>query len=245
MARSILIVGPASTGKTTAFRTLDPASTLMILPNNKDLPWQGWEQQYNSEKKNLVRVEKILDVPPIIELAATQRPHIKNILVDDTTHLQNNRMFSDAFIRNKDWGKWNMFGADMYKMMFEKMQSYRDDLNVFFAAHADPKDDGSIGVRTSGKLLDNTIDIPSYFTYVFHSAVTLDADKKPIYYFITNNDGTHLAKTPMGMFDQLHIPNDMAPIVSRIITYSKLGKKSAGASDQKEKEAAADSIASN
>jgi hypothetical protein len=222
MARSILILGPASTGKTTSFRTLDPKTTLMILPNNKDLPWAGWESQYNTESKNIKRVSSMSEVTPIVELVATQRPHIKTLIVDDTTHLQNERMFSDAFIRNKDWGKWNRFGADMYKMMFEKMQTYRDDLDVIFVAHSDPKDDGTMGVRTSGKLLDNTIDIPSYFTYIFHSAVAMDANKQVQRYFITNHDGSHLAKTPMGMFNDLHIPNDMAPILERIHSFRKV-----------------------
>jgi hypothetical protein len=218
-------VGPSSTGKTASLRELDPQSTLMVLPNNKDLPWEGWEEDYNAENKNLKRVDSMGDVTPIIELVAMQRPHVKTLVVDDTTHLQNERMFSDSFIRNKDWGKWNRFGADMYEMMFKKMQSYRNDLDVIFIAHADSKDDGTVGVRTSGKLLDNTIDIPSYFTYVFHSATALTADKKVSYYFITNNDGTHLAKTPMGMFKELHVPNNMKPILERIREYGR--KKSA------------------
>ena len=217
MAKPILVLGKSGTGKSTSLRNLPSDQTLIITPNAKELPWRGSASQY-IEGKNVIRTADMNQVATYIEQAA-QGSTFKFVVVEDTTHYQNKRMMQNDFIASKDYGKWNRFGADFYKMVAEKMETYRDDLWVIFIGHTDHKDDGTVGLRTSGKLLDNTIDIPSYFTTILH-AVVLKSDGKLEYKFQTKNDGYLLAKSPLGMFDDMYVDNDMSQIINVIAQYN-------------------------
>lgn len=54
MSKLICVMGESGSGKTTAMRTLDPATTYYIDCDGKGLAWKGWKSQYNTEKKNYV-----------------------------------------------------------------------------------------------------------------------------------------------------------------------------------------------
>jgi hypothetical protein len=62
------------------------------------------------------------------------------------------------------------------------------------------------------------VKLPSYFTYVFHSRV-FSANNVLSYKFQTHNDGKYLAKTPMGMFKDDYVDNDIKDIITRIDEY--------------------------
>jgi hypothetical protein len=44
-------------------------------------------------------------------------------------------------------------------------------------------------------------------------------DGKANHFFVTNYDGTFNAKTPVGMFSELHIPNDLGVVNDAIRAY--------------------------
>lgn len=228
MAKAILVIGDMGTGKSTALRNLPPAETVIIMPNSKDLPWEGGMQDYNEAKGNLISCLKIRKRVPtdaneskgVLEhlAAVNEKPGIKYVVVEDITHFMNDRMMDDVFIKTEDWGKWNKFGADMFAITTKYIQQMRNDLTVIIVGHTEIKDNGTIGLQTAGKLLDNTIKLPSYFTYLFHSRV-FNTNGNLSYKFQTHNDGKHLAKTPMGMFKEDYVDNDMLAIIKRIDEY--------------------------
>ena len=41
------------------------------------------------------------------------------------------------------------------------------------------------------------------------------------YQFLTNTDGEHVAKTPLGMFESQYIDNDLAEIIKVIDAYNE------------------------
>jgi hypothetical protein len=92
-----------------------------------------------------------------------------------------------------------------------------------FIAHASTVADAAgnmeIGMQTVGKLLDNAIKIPSYFTYIFHGVINYD-EEEPRYWFQTNRDNVRLAKSPKGCFP-LYVPNDYKAIFERIHAYEQ------------------------
>jgi hypothetical protein len=45
------------------------------------------------------------------------------------------------------------------------------------------------------------------------------SDGKMNYYYVTNNDGEFGARSPIGMFDNIHIPNDLGLVTDKINEY--------------------------
>lgn len=232
MAKAILVIGDMGTGKSTALRNLPPAETVIIMPNSKDLPWEGGMEGYSEAKGNLISCLKIRKRSPsdvkesngVLEhlAAVNEKQGVKYVVVEDITHFMNDRMMEDAFMKSEDWSKWNKFGADMFAITTKYIQQMRPELTVIIIGHTEIKDNGTIGLQTAGKLLDNTIKLPSYFTYIFHTKV-FNTNNTLSYKFLTHNDGKHLAKTPMNMFKEDFVDNDMMQIIKRIDEY-RLGK---------------------
>lgn len=69
-------------------------------------------------------------------------------------------------------------------------------------------------------MLDNVITLEGLFTYVLFTKVVLDESNKAMYRFVTNSDGTCTAKTPMGLFDDLLIDNDLKFVIDKIKEYN-------------------------
>lgn len=92
-ARTICIVGEPGSGKTTAFRNLDPKETFIISISGKPLSFKGWKKMYTpltvKNEKNVVtysgnyyvsdQYDKIINVLNLINLKLTQ---YKNIIID-------------------------------------------------------------------------------------------------------------------------------------------------------------------
>jgi hypothetical protein len=234
MALPILLLGDMGTGKSTSLRNLPPDQTIIIKPNSKDLPWEGAMDDYSPAKKNLFTTTLFHQNPDTKELGAWDimqsvnkyAPQIKYLVLEDITHYMNARMMDDKFIRRDDWGKWNEFGADVFSIAVKDFETFRDDLTIIVIGHTEVKDNGQVGMLTAGKLLDNTVKVPSYFTYAFHARV-FKTNNKLEYKFQTHNDGVHLAKTPMGCFAEDFIDNDMLAIAAQIREYRSRKRKPA------------------
>ena len=219
-ASAILLIGDEGTGKTSSFETLPPDKTVIIQPNTKDLPWGGYQKKWILQD-NLLRVSTLSQTLEVLNLLPGKYPNLEYVVVEDTTHLQNERTTSQVFIAmnsgNAAFSKWNQFGADFSKMISEPLKKMPAHVVVIFVGHTEMKDDGMVTLQTAGKLLDNSFKVPSYFTYMLHSRVIKKSDGEGVdYYFQTNADGMHKAKTPRGCFAALYIPNDMKAVVDRI-----------------------------
>lgn len=69
------------------------------------------------------------------------------------------------------------------------------------------------------KMVNEKITPEGLFTYVFY-ALCEEGDNGMEYVFLTNSDGDHVAKTPLGMFKDKKIPNDVAEILKVIDDYN-------------------------
>ena len=70
-------------------------------------------------------------------------------------------------------------------------------------------------------MLDNIITLEGLFTYVLFTELTKDIDGNVEHKFITQSDGTTTAKTPMGCFSELYVPNDIFECIKVIDKYEK------------------------
>lgn len=102
-------------------------------------------------------------------------------------------------------------------------EQMRGDCKMIFLTHSENEGDAinpKYVIKTVGKLLAEKVTLEGLFTYVFFTKVVEGADDKMEYKFLTNTDGECVAKTPMGMFDDLLVDNDLNEIIKVIDDYN-------------------------
>lgn len=218
MGRIILAIGEPGTGKSRAILNLNEEETLLIKPNKKELPFKGGAVKYSTAKGNVVNCSTFPELKIIIS-KANSGTKFKTIVIEDITHFLTNRVMTDVKITG--FSKWSDLAADVFNSLIKMEETLREDLNVIVIGHTERSSDVSgnsiITLQTVGKLLDNQIKIPSYFTYVLHTNVQ-EINGKMEYTFLTNSDGTRLAKSPEECLEKFE-PNDFALILSKINKY--------------------------
>jgi len=219
MARFILVEGNPGSGKSRSLMNLDPKTTVILSPNTKDLPFKGARKMYNKENKNFFFVENLPQLREYIQ-KINAGSKIKTIVVEDFGHLLGQRVLADTNISG--FSKWNKLAVDAFEAVIGMEKELRDDLYVILIAHTttmiNSDGESETFMLTPGKLLDNLIKIPSYFTYVLH-AVVYEESGKVKYKFLTNRDGSgREAKSPEGCLELLE-DNDMKMIIDKINAY--------------------------
>ncbi len=202
MSHSVLVLGESGCGKSTAIRTLPPKETMIINVIGKPLPFRGANKKYSDDYAAIMRV---------ISLVNNKRADIKYLVIDDYGYTITNSFMRKA--NQKGYDKFVEMAAESFNIL-EKIGSLRDDLFCFVMMHTEIDQQGRYKPKTVGKMIDQYVNIEGKFTYVFHALVN-DSE----YVFLTNNDSRHMAKTPMGLFDDLFIPNDLNLICETIINY--------------------------
>lgn len=220
MGSAILVLGEPGTGKSRGIKSLDPKKTVVIKPNNKQLPFKGAASLYNTENKNAFVATTFAEAGAYIDAINDKAPNITTIVLEDLTHYFSAQVLKDA--KNKGFDKWMDLAVMVFNAVIAKEAKLRKDLNLIVIAHtASTTDlDGNtmITLQTPGKLLTNSIKIESYFTYIFHSLVNEQADGVMKYQLLTNRDSTHLAKSPEEMFPK-YIDNDYQMVFDTIKKY--------------------------
>jgi hypothetical protein len=149
--------------------------------------------------------------------------HLKECLNNLLIQRKNNKRYSLTY--NESYvifvQKWSDLAVDVFQGLIKIEEKLRDDLNVIVIGHTERNTDVNgnsiITLQTVGKLLDNQIKIPSYFTYVLHTDVK-EVNGKMEYSLLTNSDGLRLAKSPEGCLEKFE-PNDYALILDKINKY--------------------------
>jgi hypothetical protein len=214
MSNATLVIGESGTGKSTSLRNLDEKETFIINVLDKPLPFKGFRQRYikvTKEGGNYFVSDDYSKILSTIKFINDNRPDIKNIIIDDYQYIMANEFMRRAIERGFD--KFTEIGQHAWKIIDYSVKC-RDDLFFFFLSHSELYADGKVKCKTIGKMIDDKITLEGMFTTVLHTIVM---DGK--YKFITQNDGTHIAKSPMGMFDSIHIDNDLFQVKSSMHNY--------------------------
>lgn len=213
MSKAILILGESGTGKSTSLRNLPPAETFIVNVLGKSLPFRGSRKNYTSFVKgqgNMFESDDYIRIKDCVLYVNAYRPEVKYLVIDDLGYTLQNDYLRKA--SHKGYDKFTEMGK-LFGELIDSIKDLRDDLFVFVTMHVDIDAHGKTKPKTVGKMVDNHVVIEGRFTFVLHTIV-IDRD----YRFITNNDGIHMAKTPMDMFD-LTIPNDLMEVVKTINAY--------------------------
>ena len=206
------IMGDSGSGKTTAFRNIDPKTTMYVDCDKKGLSWKGWKKSFNENNKNYLITDKPATARAMLKKVNGEPgfKHIKNIVFDTINGL----MVADEMRRSKEKGydKWQDLATCIYYLIDDALV-VRPDLNVFFIAHTqtDLDDTGYkfTHIKTSGKKLDKIVVESKLNTVLLAKCV----DGK--YLFETQSERS-TAKSPLGMFESKEIPNDINIVLKAI-----------------------------
>lgn len=201
MSIATLILGNSGSGKSTSLRNLDPSKTLLIQCLRKPLPFraEGWKVRADKSGGNIFQS----DDPEKIEKAMRASGH-EVVVIDDYQAVMVNQLLSRSgetgYKKFEDIGKaaWNIFNA---------AGQLADHRRVYILAHTQTDDFGNVRMKTVGKMVDSTLVPEGYFTIVLRTQVT-----NGIYQFSTQTNGQDCCKSPIGMFPDTLIDNDLAEV---------------------------------
>lgn len=210
MSITTLVLGESGTGKTASLRNMKAADVLMIQVVKKPLPFRSKEWAYrNKDTCPTGNMFVSDDWPTITHLV--KKTGRKVIVIDDFQYL-----LANEFMRRSEetgFSKFTEIGKHTWEMLRD-LSNLPDDVRVYIPWHTDISESGKTKAKTIGKLLDEKITIEGLFTIVLRTAVHDGS-----YFFSTKNNGSDTVKTPMDLFDNDYIDNDLAKIDAQICEY--------------------------
>ena len=226
---SIAVVGKSGTGKSTSYgqfpelgiKGLNPKETVIINVAGKDLPFRGWRKLYSgkiTEGGNYFESSDSAQIAGAITYINTSRTEVKNVIIDDGQYTMAFEFMRRA--KESGYGKFADIGVNMGKIV-EVARNTRKDLKVYFLWHPEQDKDTGYKMKSVGKMVDDYLTMEGLFTVVLYAKVSRGADNKIAYQFVTNNDGEFPAKSPIGLFSDLYIQNDLGLVSETIDKYNE------------------------
>ena len=224
MAQSVLIIGNSGSGKSTSLRNLDPKETFIINPANKSLPFKGWKKKYTvfskeNTKGNMALYNTAQGILKCMQYVSDKMPHIKVLIVDDFQFMSAFEFYDRA--HEKGFDKFTQIATNLAAASRLPM-SLRDDLYIFFMTHPEEVDINGVKhvkAKTLGKMVDNSLTLEGLYSVVLFCSAVKQKDESIVYGFSTQTDGANTCKSPMGMFDDSFIPNDIKYVLDCMIAY--------------------------
>lgn len=226
---SIAIVGKSGTGKSTSYgnfpeldiKGLDSKETVIINVASKDLPFKGWKKLYKdkiNEDGNYLETSNADIIQKAINYISINRQDIKNIVIDDSQFIMAFEFMRRA--KEAGYGKFADIGVNIAKVI-EAARNSRNNLKVYFLWHPEEDKENGYKMKTVGKMTTDYLTLEGLFTVVLYSKVSKTNENKMLYQFVTNYDGEFPAKSPIGMFKELYIPNDLGYVSETIDKYNE------------------------
>lgn len=214
MSVATLILGESGTGKSSSLRNLDPAHTLLIQAIPKPLPFRakGWKPV--SEGGNVI----VSDQSSVI-VAAMKKTSRDVIILDDFQYIMSNefmRRVIDKETGNAAFAKYNEIAKYAWDIL-TAASNLAPNKRVYILSHTQIDDAGRVKIKTIGKLLDEKITIEGLVSIVLRTSIV-----NGNYLFSTRNSGLDTTKTPIGLFEDELIENDLAIIDTAIYQYFEL-----------------------
>ena len=197
-----MIYGLSGTGKSTSLRNFTDDEVAVINVSGKPLPFRNKLTTYDTDSYTKIS-------------CALNKIERKSIVIDDATYLMVNEFMRTAKVTG--YQKYTDMAVNFNSLVAQASQLANDKI-VYFLGHSDLKDDGTEHFKTIGKMLDNYVTVEGKFTIVLKTVVQ---DGK--YYFSTHNSGRDTVKSPLGMFEDNYVDNDLKAVDTIIREYYGIG----------------------
>ena len=209
MGIAVLILGESGSGKSASLRNFKKEDVGILNVASKPLPFRN--------TNGLVTVNKA--TYSMIKGAVTS-PNRLSYVIDDAQYLMAFESFDKANITG--YTKFTEMAKNYEEMLRVIQEDTSPDTIVYVMQHIETDENGKIKAKTLGKMLDQQLTIEGLFSIV----LLAKADERR-HYFVTQSDGTNPCKSPMGMFDEVEIDNDLKMVDDTIREYYGLKKATA------------------
>lgn len=200
MGIPVLILGKSGSGKSTSMRNFNGDEVGIFNIAKKPLPFRNVNGLRLSQKPTYNLIEK--------KLISNK---LKTYVIDDSQYLLVFDLFDKAKI--KGFEKFSDMAIAFYNLIKTIIERTSDDTIVYFLHHTELTDDG-VKAKTIGKMLDDKLTVEGLFSIVLGCAYTEGG-----YKFITHTSGADTFKTPIGMFEDKLIDNDLKAVDEIIRQY--------------------------
>lgn len=209
MSIATLILGQSGTGKSTSLRDMNPADVLLIQAIKKPLPFRSKDWRACTKEDPTGSVFVTDNTASICQLVAKTKKPI--IVIDDFQYIMANEFMRRA--QEKSFDKFTDIGKHAWDV-FNAATQADDYKRIYILSHTEESENGRTKIKTIGKLLDEKITLEGMVTICLQTAVINDQ-----YIFMTNNNGQNTVKSPIGLFESEHIPNDLSAVDKAICEY--------------------------
>ena len=198
MGIPVLVLGESGSGKSTSLRNFEPDEVGIFNVAGKPLPFRK-------------KIPKVDNAGYQTILKALSKPKLKTYIIDDSQYLMAFDMFDRAL--EVGYTKFTEMALSFRNLIDFIIRKVPDDVIVYFLHHIEVVD-GRTKAKTIGKMLDEKLTVEGLFSIVL-LAETDGTDYK----FITQTDGKTTAKSPMEMFAEREIDNDLKAVDTIIREY--------------------------
>lgn len=195
MGKLVMVMGQSGSGKSASLRNFKKGEIGIINVCGKPLPFMSDLASIDTDD-----YEKITNI--------LHKATAKTIVIDDCQYLMANEFMRNAKVNG--YQKFTDIGLNFWNLI-RAVIALPDDVIVYFLAHTERDADGNEKMKTIGKMLDEKITIEGMFTIVLKTVV-----QDGHYYFSTQTNGQDTVKTPIGMFVDNLIDNDLKAVDDRI-----------------------------
>lgn len=202
MGIPVLILGASGSGKSASLRNFKADEISIFNVAAKPLPFRGKLPMKNGATYQFIE--------------ENLRKAGKNAYaIDDSQYL----MLFDEFARAKEtgYGKFTDFALSFYNLVQCVIRETPADCIVYFLHHTDVDETGRVKAKTVGKMIDSKLTLEGMF-----SIVLLAGTDGTGHWFETQSDGYTTAKSPIDMFAEKRIDNDLKAVDTEIRKYWEL-----------------------
>ena len=196
-------MGESGSGKSASLRNFAPNEISVFNVTSKPLPF----------KQGKTKIPKI-DNATYTDIAnALANPNKRAYVIDDAGYLLSFEMFKRA--NETGYSKFTDMAKNFFDMLDFINTKLPNDIIVYITMHTeDDSEMHRVKVKTIGKMLDQNLKIEGLFSIVLRAVQTEDG-----YKFVTRDDMVSTAKSPIGMWEEDMIDNDLKAVDATIREY--------------------------
>lgn len=207
MGVACLILGESGSGKSASMRNFKENDVRVLNVASKPFPFRNVNKLKKADKATYDMIKGVVKSGQVL-----------SYVIDDAQYLMAFESFDKAQIAG--YGKFTEMAKNYEEMLRTIQEDTPPDTIVYVMQHVDTDDIGKVKAKTLGKMLDQQLTVEGLFTIV----LLAKADERG-HYFLTQSDGTNPCKSPMGMFDDVKIDNDLKMVDDTIREYYGLKKQ--------------------